>query len=137
METVQGHVQQRQPSELFRKRPGVHFLSPEVNRPPNTQIQPMKLKKLYRAVLPAAALCLACAASAQDNRWNGTATNNLWNVPGNWSLGVVPPPGNPTTTFTGNVFLDSANGNSTIVIPAGDVESPGVGNSTEVFNSIF
>ncbi len=97
----------------------------------------MILKKLYQAALPAVALSLACAASAQDNHWNGTLTNNLWNVPGNWSLGVVPSAGNPVTTFQGNIFLDAANGDSVITIPAGDVESPGVGNTNEVFNTIF
>ena len=72
-----------------------------------------------------------------DSTWNGTITNNLWSNPNNWSPVGVPPPGNPTTTFQGNVWLDPANGDSTITLGAGDVESPGVGNTNEVYNTIF
>ena len=87
----------------------------------------------------ALALCLAHSASAQDSHWNGTAGNNLWNNPNNWTPVGVPPPGNPTTTFTGNVWLDPSpvDGSSVMTIGAGDTEMPGVGNSTEVFNTIF
>jgi hypothetical protein len=94
----------------------------------------MKLKKV---TILALALGSVCAVRAQDNHWNGTTNNTLWNNPGNWSLGVVPQPGNSNTTFTGNVWLDAANGDRVITIPAGDVETPGVGNSTEVYNTIF
>ncbi len=81
--------------------------------------------------------CLLQTSSAQDDHWNGTTANNNWNVPANWSLGVLPPTGNGG--FAGNVWLDAANGDSLITIPAGDVESPGVStdNSPEVFNTIF
>jgi len=80
---------------------------------------------------------LAHSVSAQDSHWNGTLTNNLWSNPNNWSPVGVPPPGNPTTTYAGNVWLDAANGDSVITIAAGDVESPGVGNANEVYNTIF
>lgn len=76
-------------------------------------------------------------SAAADSTWNGTLTNNLWSNPNNWSPVGVPPPGNPTTTFQGNVYLDAANGDSVITIAAGDVESPGVGNTNEVYNTIF
>jgi hypothetical protein len=83
-------------------------------------------------------VCLSQNAPAQDDHWAGTTTNNNWNVPGNWSLGVVPPPGNPSgIAYSGNVWLDAANGDSVITIPAGYVASPGVGNTNEVYNTIF
>lgn len=97
----------------------------------------MRSKILYHAASVSLVLCLVQAALAQDDHWNGTPTNTFWNVPGNWSEGIVPPPGNPTTNFTGNVWLDAANGDTVITIPPGDVETPGVGNSTEVYNTIF
>jgi hypothetical protein len=76
---------------------------------------------------------------AQDSHWNGTTNNTAWNVATNWNPVGVPFPGNPTTTFTGNVRLDPSpvDGDKVITVPAGDVETPGVGNSTEVFNTIF
>jgi len=99
----------------------------------------MKSKKLHNVAAIAAALCLIHTASAQDDHWNGTMTNTLWNNPNNWSEGIVPPPGNPTNTFTGNVWLDPSpvDGDSVITIPLGDVETPGVGNSAEVYNTIY
>jgi hypothetical protein len=99
----------------------------------------MKLKKLSYAVSVSLALCLIHTASAQDDHWNGTINNTDWNVATNWSEGIVPPPGDPTTTFTGNVWLDPSpvDGDTVITIPAGDVEDPGVGNSSEVYNTIF
>jgi hypothetical protein len=99
----------------------------------------MKSKKLSYAASIALALCLAHSVSAQDDHWNGTTNNTLWNVATNWSEGIVPPPGNPTTTFTGNVWLDPSpvDGGSVITIGAGDTEMPGVGNSAEVYNTIF
>jgi hypothetical protein len=99
----------------------------------------MKLKKLSYAVSVGLALCLIHTASAQDDHWAGTIGNNAWNVATNWSEGIVPPPGNPTTTFSGNVWLDPSpvDGDSVITIPVGDVETPGVGNSSEVYNTIF
>lgn len=98
----------------------------------------MKSKKLYQATSILAALCVVHLASAQDDHWNGTTNNTLWNNPANWSLGVVPQSGNPSgTAFIGNVWLDAANGDTVITIPPGDVESPGVGNTNEVYNTIF
>lgn len=98
----------------------------------------MRSKKIYAAASFALALCLVQTASAQDDHWNGTTNNDLWNNPANWSEGIVPPPGNPSgTAFAGNVWLDAANGDNVIVIPPGDVESPGVGNTNEVYNTIF
>lgn len=90
----------------------------------------------YPAML-ALALGLISRVSAQDDHWAGSPGNNLWNVGSNWSLGIVPPPGNPTTTYTGNVWLDATTNGNVMTIPPGDVETPGVGNSTEVFNTIF
>lgn len=65
--------------------------------------------------------------------------NTLWNVATNWNPVGVPPPGNPTTSYVGNVWLDPSpvDGDNVITVGAGDVESPGVGNSSEVYNTIF
>ena len=82
-------------------------------------------------------LCLVHSVSAQDSHWNGTPGNNLWNVATNWNPAGVPPAGNTNATYQGNVWLDPANGDSVITIPAGDVETPGVGNTNEVYNTIF
>ncbi len=99
----------------------------------------MKTMKLKHLAVAGLTLCLVRNVSAQDSHWNGTTGNNFWNIATNWSPAGVPPPGNPTTTFTGNVWLDPSpvDGDTVITIPAGDVESPGVGNSTEVYNTIF
>ncbi|MGH7976466.1 MAG: Ig-like domain-containing protein [Limisphaerales bacterium] len=103
----------------------------------------MKLKKISYAVSVSLALCLIHSVSAQDDHWNGTVTNTLWNNPNNWLFnGItneVPPFGNSTNTFTGNVWLDPSpvDGDTLITIPAGDVETPGVGNSVEVYNTMF
>jgi len=94
--------------------------------------QYMKTKKLlYYVASIALALCFIHTASAQDDHWNGTIGNNAWNVATNWSEGILPPPGNPTTTFTGNVWLDPSpvDGDTVITVTPGDVEAPGVGNS--------
>ena len=85
-------------------------------------------------------LCIANPVSAQDDHWNGSTTNTLWSIPANWSLGTTPPPGNLTTPYAGNVWLDAANGDSVITIASGDVENPGVGNDVpaqEKYNTIF
>lgn len=97
----------------------------------------MNLKKLTGWTLLALAAGLTNHANAQDDHWNGTTANNAWNVPGNWSLGTVPPSGNGS--YAGNVWLDAANGDSVITITAGDVESPGVATdgSPEAYNTIF
>lgn len=65
-------------------------------------------------------------------------TNNLWNNPNNWNPVGVPPPGNPTN-FVGNVWLDPSpvDGDTVITIPLGDVETPGIGNATEQYDTIF
>ena len=99
----------------------------------------MKSRTLSYAASTALALCLAHSVSAQDSHWNGTIGNNLWNNPNNWNPVGVPPPGNPTTTFTGNVWLDASpvDGDTVITIPVGDFETPGVTNSSEVYNTIF
>jgi hypothetical protein len=101
----------------------------------------MKLKNLCSppSVALALSLCLGHTAVAQDSHWNGTTGNNLWSNPNNWNPVGVPPPGNPTTTFTGNVWLDPSpvDGDTVITVGAGDVESPGVGNSAEVYNTIY
>src|SRR5580693_6846913 len=99
----------------------------------------MKSKKLYHVASIAAVLYLAHSVSAQDSHWNGTVGNTLWNVATNWNPVGVPPPGNPTTSYVGNVWLDPSpvDGDNVITVGAGDVESPGVGNSSEVYNTIF
>jgi Concanavalin A-like lectin/glucanases superfamily/Bacterial Ig-like domain len=99
----------------------------------------MKLQKLCYLTITALMACLIQTVSAQDSHWNGTINNTDWNVATNWNPVGVPPPGNPTTTFTGNVWLDPSpvDGDTVITIPQGDVEMPGVGNSNEVYNTIF
>ena len=97
----------------------------------------MKLKKLCYAASAVLALCIVHTVSAQDSFWTG-AVNDLWNNAGNWNPAVVPPPGDPVTTYTGNVWLQPVGGVPAVIrIGSGDVESPGVGNSTEVYNTIF
>ncbi len=51
----------------------------------------------------------------------------------------MPPSGDPTTAYTGNVWLDPSpvDGSSVITIGVGSTQSPGVGNSVEVYNTIF
>jgi hypothetical protein len=97
----------------------------------------MKLKTLGYAATVVLTTGLLHTASAQDEHWNGTPGNNLWNVSANWNPAGVPPSGG--ANFVGNVFLDAANGDSLIVLPPGDVENPGLPpcGSTEEFNSIF
>jgi hypothetical protein len=114
-------------------------------------------KKLCHVAAVGLALCLNHRVSAQDDHWNGTTTNTLWNNPANWSEGVVPPNdltanppfpcGNTNGTggaplyFAGNVWLDPANGDSVITIPPGDEEFPGIPQCTEgdtyAYNTIF
>ncbi len=97
----------------------------------------MTKKIEYLAALGLATI-LVHSVSAQDSHWNGTPTDTLWSNPNNWNPAGVPPTGNPTPPpFAGNVWLDAANGDSVITIAAGDVESPGVGNSTEAYNTMF
>jgi hypothetical protein len=98
----------------------------------------MKLKTPCYAASAVLALCIVHTASAQDRNWTGAGGNDLWSNAGNWTPASVPPPGNPITTFTGNVWLQPVGGVPAVIrIAAGDVESPGVGNSTEVYNTIF
>jgi hypothetical protein len=99
--------------------------------------QNMTTKPLHYLGALALAAGLVNSVFAQDDHWAGTPGNTAWNVGTNWSLGIVPPPGNPTNTYTGNVWLDAANGDNIMTITAGDVESPGVGNSNEVYNTIY
>jgi hypothetical protein len=111
-------------------------------------------KKLCYAAIIGLAMCLNQRASAQDDHWNGTTTNALWNIPANWSEGIVPPndltanpsfpcgntngAGGAALYFGGNVWLDPANGDSVITIPAGDVEMPGIPQcGEENYNTIF
>ena len=99
----------------------------------------VRLLNLNLALWCAAALAVGFVhnSMAQDSHWAGTTTNNLWSNPNNWNPVGVPPPGDPVTPFQGNVWLDAANGDTVITIAAGDVENPGVGNTTETFNTIF
>ena len=76
----------------------------------------------------ALALFLAPGVYAQDSHWNGTPANHNWNVDGNWT-----PVGIPPSNVDANVWLDAANGNNVITIPAGDVESPGSGTYDTIF----
>jgi Bacterial Ig-like domain (group 2) len=122
------------------------------------------VKKLCSLAVIGLALCLVQNASAQnpvpgtenDYHWIDLGGNQLWDNANNWeiwtNLGNVNPsdmvdsgfqglplPGNPTTPFVSNVWLDPApaNGDSVITIPVGDTETPGIGNSTEEYNTIF
>ncbi len=94
--------------------------------------------KNYAAVAALAAVS-SLLAEAQDSHWDGTVGNNLWNVATNWNPAGIPPSGNPVTTYQGNVWLDPSpvDGDNVITIPAADVETPGVGNTNEVYNTIF
>jgi hypothetical protein len=98
-----------------------------------------QVKTLAYLCAAISALCLTQAVSAQDSHWNGTKGNTAWNVAMNWNPVGIPLPGNPTTTYTGNVWLDPSpvDGDTVITITPGDFENPGVGNSTEVYNTIF
>jgi hypothetical protein len=100
-----------------------------------TQKAMTKTAKYLAAV--GVAIGLVQSVSALDSHWAGTTTNTLWSNPNNWNPVGVPVPGNLTTTFTGNVWLDPANGDSVVTIAPGEVESPGVGNTTEVYNTIY
>jgi hypothetical protein len=99
----------------------------------------MKSKLISYAVAIGIAVGMTYSVSAQDSHWNGTVGNNAWNVPNNWNPVGVPPPGNPVTTFTGNVWLDPSpvDGDRTVTIVPFDFENPGVGNTGEVYNTIF
>lgn len=99
----------------------------------------MKSTLISYAIVVGIIMRLTCNVSAQDSHWNGTINNNDWNVATNWSPVGVPPPGNPTTAYVGNVWLDPSpvDGDNLITIPPGDVETPGVGNSSEVYNTVF
>lgn len=83
-------------------------------------------------------LCLAHSVLAQDSHWAGPTTDDLWSNANNWSPVGVPPPGNPITAYAGNVWLQPVGGVPVaITIGVGDVETPGVGNSVEDYNTIF
>lgn len=100
----------------------------------------MKSKLISYAIAVSILMFLIHNVSAQDSHWNGTVGNNAWNNPNNWNPVGVPPPGNPTTPYTGNVFLDPSpvDGDTVITIPAGDVEMPGVGNGVHPpYNTIY
>ncbi len=99
----------------------------------------MKLEKLCYTTIIAFLACLLQTASAADSHWNGTVTNNDWDNPNNWNPVGVPPSGNPTNTFQGNVWLDPSpvDGDKVIGISSNEVVNPGVGNSNEVYNTIF
>jgi hypothetical protein len=98
----------------------------------------MKPHKICHLAIIAFMACWIQSASAFDSHWNGTTNNTFWNNPSNWTPPGVPPPGNPTN-FSGNVWLDPSpvDGDTVITIPLGDVESPGIGNATETYNTIF
>ncbi|HTR43675.1 MAG TPA: hypothetical protein VMH87_18845, partial [Pseudomonadales bacterium] len=83
------------------------------------------------------AVTVANHLSAQNSSWTGLGGDGLWSNPNNWSPVGVPPSGNPTTPFVGNVTLDAANGWLTMTVAPGQVESPGVGNSVEEYNMIY
>jgi hypothetical protein len=101
----------------------------------------MKAKILTYAVSVVLATCWLRSASAQDDHWDGTPGNTDWNVATNWSLGIVPPSDATAgygPDFAGNVWLDPANGDSVVTIPAGVEETPGVPlNGEENYNTIF
>jgi hypothetical protein len=99
----------------------------------------MKSNKPYRIASILALLCLVHSVWAQDSHWNGTVGNTLWGDANNWLPVGVPPPGNPTTAYVGNVWLDPSpvDGDNVITITNGEFENPGVGNSVENYNTIF
>jgi hypothetical protein len=96
------------------------------------------IKKLTGWTCLGLAACLLNHAAAQDSHWSGPSTDTLWSNPNNWNPIGVPPPGNATTAYAGNVWLQPVAGvPALITIAPGDVESPGVGNSVEDYNTIF
>jgi len=80
---------------------------------------------------------LANSAWGQSSTWTGLGGDGLWSDPNNWSPVGVPPSGNPSTPFIGDVTLNAGNGWLTMTILPGQVESPGVGNSVEEYNMIY
>ncbi len=86
----------------------------------------MKLQKLCYVTIIALMACLVQTVSAQDSHWSGLGGDGLWGNPNNWTPVGVPPSGAGLTAETGNVFLDAANGSSSMTISNGEVESPGV-----------
>ncbi len=101
----------------------------------------MKLNKLNAVVGLGLTLGLIQSVYAQDDHWAGTTNSTAWNVPANWSLGMLPPPGNPTTPYSGNVWLDPSpiDGDTVITVPQGYFADPGVGNASDMeeYNTIF
>jgi hypothetical protein len=91
----------------------------------------MQRMNKYAASLVLAA-SLAGSASGQDAHWTGLNGNDAWNNLHNWDIGV------PTPT-TKTVWLDIANGQSVMTIPAGTTQSPGTNYSGDgvTFATIF
>lgn len=93
------------------------------------------MKTTTQAALLAFAISLATSAQA-DNNWTGTTGDGLWTTAGNWSLGVVPAPGQ------GNMFLNNQTFGSGITLNGtasfnGDVFGPEWGMSLNIAGGSF
>jgi hypothetical protein len=94
----------------------------------------------FYGVLLGLALCLAGNAPAQlipDDHWAWAGSDTSWSDNNNWSLGYIPPSGDLDAPVTNNVWLDAFNGDTVFTIPPGAVETPGVTNAVEAYNTIY
>ncbi len=97
----------------------------------------MKLKKLCYIATIASVACVVFNVSAQvpDAHWSGLGGDGLWGNPNNWTPVGVPP---SDVFLCTNVWLDAANGWSSMTITNGEVESPGtVHNTHPPYGTIF
>ncbi len=88
------------------------------------------------------AVYLAQNTAAQDSHWSGLGYNGLWADPTNWTpVGVPASEVQGLSTNGGNVWLQPvANGQNTVTITNGEVETPGIRTNTAArppWNTIF
>lgn len=112
-------------------------LTPGDKRKRKDGLSSVKSQKWLYFLLVVVGMLLINSVSAQNSDWTGLGGDGLWSDPNNWSPVGVPPSGSPSTPVIGSVTLSPANGWLTMTILAGQVESPGVGNSTEEYNYIY
>jgi len=83
------------------------------------------------------ALTLSLTPTAQaDNNWTGTAGDGLWTSAGNWSLGIVPAPGQ------GNMFINNQTLGTTVTLNStasfnGDIFGPEWGMTLNISGGSF
>ncbi|MGC3961180.1 MAG: PEP-CTERM sorting domain-containing protein [Verrucomicrobiota bacterium] len=93
------------------------------------------MKTTTQVAMLAFAVSLATSALA-DNNWTGTTGDGLWTTAGNWSMGVVPAPGQ------GNMFINNQTFGSSITLNStasfnGDVFGPEWGMTLNVAGGSF